>query len=122
MSTFVYQGKSSQGRAVKGQIEDSTEVEARIKLRAQRIIPIKVTLQSQGGITKKSEFSFGELFKTEPTVKGKDLQIFTRQFATLINSGIPIVQSIDILGTQTQSAVLKTVLAKVKASVEGGKR
>jgi type IV pilus assembly protein PilC len=123
MSTFSYLGKSSQGRAVKGQIEAATEVEARVKLRAQRIIPIKVVLQVQGGTSsKKVEYSFSQFFKTEPTVKSKDLQIFTRQFATLINSGIPIVQSIDILGTQTASPVLKMVLKKVKSSVEGGKR
>src|SRR5258708_4021954 len=119
MGLFLYQGKTSQGRLVRGQLEASTEMEARVKLRAQRIIPIKVV---EKGTQKKTGFDFQDIFKSEPRVKAKDLQIFTRQFATLINSGIPIVQSLDILGAQTQSPSLKKVLIKVKANVEGGKR
>jgi len=95
-------------------------MEARVKLRAQRIIPIKVV--EEGQQKKAASFDFNNIFKTEPKVKDKDLQIFTRQFATLINSGIPIVQSIDILAGQTQSPALKLVLVKVKSSVEGGRR
>jgi len=120
VSVFIYQGKTSQGRVVRGQLEASSEMEARVKLRAQRIIPVKVS--EKGQKKEAAQFDFNNLFKTEPTVKGKDLQVFTRQFATLINSGIPIVQSLDILGTQTQSPSLKKVLIKVKASVESGKR
>jgi type IV pilus assembly protein PilC len=121
LSVFVYQGKTSQGRIVKGEIEASTEVEARVKLRAQRVIPVKVLEKSQATAQDASS-SFANFFKVEPTVKSKDLQVFTRQFATLINAGIPIVQSLDILGTQSQSKVLKDILKKVKTSVEGGKR
>jgi type IV pilus assembly protein PilC len=120
MSLFLYQGKTSQGRLIRGQLEASSEMEARVKLRAQRVIPIKVV---EKRAKKEGEgFDINNIFKTEPSVKAKDLQIFTRQFATLINSGIPIVQSIDILGAQTSSPALKKVLIKVKANVEGGKR
>jgi len=120
MAQYLYQGKTSQGRVVRGQLEAASEMEVRVKLRAQRVIPIKVV--EKGTEKKAASFDINNLFKVEPKVKGKDLQIFTRQFATLINSGIPIVQSLDILGAQTQSPVLKKVLVKVKASVEGGKR
>lgn len=124
MSVFVYQGKTALGKVVKGQLEAASEIEARVKLRAQRVIPIKV--QEKGAAGAKKTFSanmdIGALLGIEPGVKQKDLQVFTRQFATLINSGIPIVQSLEILGGQGDSMALKNCLAKVKSNVEGGKR
>jgi type IV pilus assembly protein PilC len=61
-------------------------------------------------------------FKTKPKVKSKELQIFARQFATMINSGIPIVQSLDILTQQASSAGFRTVLSAIKVQLESGKR
>jgi type IV pilus assembly protein PilC len=55
-------------------------------------------------------------------VKVKDLQIFTRQFATLINSGIPVVDALKILGEGLRSGILKDAALKVKKSIEQGKK
>jgi type IV pilus assembly protein PilC len=111
----VYQAKSLDGRILKGHIEAASDTEARIKLRAQRLIPTRLHTQQ-----KKNYFAGLENFKTR--VKGKDLQVFTRQFATLVNSGIPIVQSVDILAGSTSNIHLSSALTRIKADIESGKK
>jgi type IV pilus assembly protein PilC len=115
MAVYVYQAKSLEGRVVRGQIDAASDTEARIKLRAQRLIPTRLQPQQ-----KKNYFAGLENLKTR--VKGKDLQIFTRQFATLVNSGIPIVQSIDILAGSTSNIHLASALKKIKSDIEEGKK
>lgn len=63
---------------------------------------------------KTSKFSFGG------GVKDKDIVIFTRQFATMIDAGLPLVQALDILSTQVESKTLSNTLAQVKVDVESG--
>src|SRR5690606_9517063 len=103
MPLYVYQAKSVDGRNVKGSIEAASDTEARIKLRAQRLIPIKMS-----SVEKKSYFSGLDNFRSR--VPSKELQIFTRQFATLVNSGIPIVQSIEILAGASSNPTLSSAL------------
>jgi type IV pilus assembly protein PilC len=122
MSLYSYQGKTSMGKQVKGNIEAANETEARVKLRAQRIIPVRVIEKSAmnaAGASKNSDIF--AMLGLEPKVKSKSLQIFTRQFSTLINSGIPIVQAIDILYKQAESVALKSCLLTVKGNLEKGK-
>ncbi len=119
MKSFSYKGKMISGKTISGDLEAANEIEARVKLRAQKIIPIKV---SEKGKTSDFGREVFEFLGLEPKAKSKDLQVFTRQFATLINSGVPIVQSLDILTQQTTSPVLKKVLQSVKTNVENGKR
>src|SRR5690606_10827573 len=103
MPLYVYQAKSVDGRNVKGSIEAASDTEARIKLRAQRLIPTRMNK-----VEKKNYFSGLDNFKSR--VPPKDLQIFTRQFATLVNSGIPIVQSIEILAGASSNPALAAAL------------
>jgi type IV pilus assembly protein PilC len=112
---FSYQAKTIDGKMIKGQVEAATDTEARIKLRARRMIPIRLHSANE----KKELFNFSA-FKGR--VNNKELQVFTRQFATLVNSGIPIVQSIEILGNGAQSELLASTLKKVKEDIEGGKK
>ncbi len=112
---YSYQAKSIEGNVVRGQIDAASDTEARIKLRAQRLIPMKLT-----PVEKVNYFKGLDNFRTR--VKGKDLQVFTRQFATLVNSGIPIVQSIDILAGSTSNPFLSETLTKIKNDIEGGKK
>ncbi len=115
MPMFTYQAKSLDGKLIKGHIDAATDSEARIKLRAQRLIPLKV-----GMYERRNYFQSLDNFRSR--VSSKDLQIFTRQFATLVNSGIPIVQSIDILAGATKNAMLAAALKKIKEDIEGGKK
>jgi type IV pilus assembly protein PilC len=54
------------------------------------------------------------------SVDGRDILIFVRQFATMIDAGLPLVQCLDILGSQTENAALRKVIFAIKARVEGG--
>jgi len=126
MPVYAFKGKSTNGKAVRGEIEATSESEAKVKLRSQRVIPLKVVVISGTGgsyIASKSIVSSGfALFGAEPKVKSKELQIFTRQFATMINSGIPVVQALEILQKQSSSRVLQVALTRVMENVESGKR
>src|SRR5690606_11512345 len=100
MPVFRFHAKALGGRLVKGEIDAATDMEARVKLRSQQLIPVKVALKGAKSTGHQSKSLFGG----PPKVKAKDLQIFTRQFSTLITSGIPVVQSLEILGGSSSSA------------------
>jgi len=117
MPRFQYQAKNSSGQIVAGDLEASSQQEAIIKLRAQQLLPVKLNLVASAGprIAKSSGALIGR-------VKGRDLQIFTRQFSTLINAGIPVVDSLKILSQGLRPGPLKEASAVVKNSIENGRR
>ena len=91
MAKYQYEAKSFTGKMYRGTIEAKDEAEIRIKLRAKQLVPLKMRVL-QG-----SEKNIDAVSFFNPKVKSKELQIFTRQFATLINAGIPILDSLKIL-------------------------
>ncbi len=117
MARFQYQARSMNGKISNGVIDARDEVEAKVKLRARQLMPINLKV-AMGPAS--SGDSLAALF--EHKVKSKDLQIFTRQFATLINAGIPIVDSLRILSESTPDKVLKESVLQIKASIETGRR
>ncbi len=117
MPKFQYQAKSPSGQMVQGEIEAGNQQEAIIRLRAQQLLPVRM-VQSGGSRSKTGKTT--SFFAAR--VKGKDLQIFTRQFATLINAGIPVVDSLKILSEGLRPGLLKEASAQVKTSIEGGRR
>lgn len=119
MAKFQYQAKNSAGQVVQGEIEAASQQEAIIRLRAQQLLPMRVTGAGGARPGAKKSSSVG-LFA--PSVKGKDLQVFTRQFATLINAGIPVVDSLKILSEGLRPGLLKEASAQVKTSIESGRR
>lgn len=121
MPSFVFQGKNAQGQVVKGQMDAATDIEARVKLRAQKITPIKVVLKGQESANK-FKFDVSAFFVKKIKVKPKDLQIFSRQFATMISSGIPIVQALEIMTVQMSNPGFRRVLKDIRGHLESGKR
>ncbi|MBK9040000.1 MAG: type II secretion system F family protein [Bdellovibrionales bacterium] len=115
MPIYIFQAKSTDGKFVKGEVEALNEAEARVKIRAQKMIPIKIT--ARGGLNK--ELKKFALFKD--SVSRKDLQIFTRQLAVLIGAGVPVVQSLEAMIQGARSPALGRVLEKVVEDVEKGK-
>lgn len=117
MAKYIYQAKNSSGQTLQGEIEALNPQEAMVRLRAQQLFPTKIMMapraKSAGG-AKITIFS--------ERVKGKDLQVFTRQFATLINAGIPVVDSLKILSEGLRPGLLKDASAKVRNSIESGRR
>ncbi|MBM4127021.1 MAG: hypothetical protein FJ247_06690 [Nitrospira sp.] len=62
----------------------------------------------------------GLSFKFGGGVNEKDLVVFTRQFGTMINAGLPLIQCLEILSTQSENATLRTAVGEIKGQVEGG--
>lgn len=110
MPLFSYIATNSQGETVKDTVDASDRKTAIEALRKQGL---HVTTLNEA--KRKGEISFGE-----GKVKSKDLVIFTRQLATLVNAGVPLVRSLSTLQAQSESKTLKKQLGAVVRKVEGG--
>jgi type IV pilus assembly protein PilC len=110
MPLFEYTARNpSNGQIQKGQVDLASKEEVTAFLRKQRMMMVSVR-----EAPKPIKISFGNSIKT------RDIVIFTRQFATMINAGLPLVQSLDILAKQTENAALKEVVRQVVFDVEAG--
>lgn len=109
-TVFIWEGKTRQGAVQKGELAANSKEDVMALLRKQNIQPINVTAKP-----KQITISFGA-----PKVTAKDIVIFTRQLATMIDAGLPLVQCLDILGQQTGSVALAKVVVQVRQDVEGG--
>ncbi len=118
MGRFAFQVKDRRGKLSQGEMEASTEMEVRLKLKAQNFEVVRLVQRSSAQAKKKTS-SAGITFGG---VNSKDLQIFTRQFATLINAGIPVVDGLKILADGLRPGLLKDAAYDVKTSLEEGKR
>ncbi|MCB0407477.1 MAG: type II secretion system F family protein [Bdellovibrionales bacterium] len=118
MPTFQFQAKAMNGKTVSGELDAATDVEARVKLRSQKLIPIKLKVKGGAGVDEKRGFSFGG----GESVKAHDLQVFTRQFAVLVNAGVPVVQSLQSMSEGGRSPALTRAIRVVLGEVEKGKR
>jgi len=116
MPTFRWQGVSPKGETLKGEMEATSREAVIVRLRTQRIQPIPAKIKEKGkGLDKDLRLpSFGA------PVKGHEIVVFTRQFATMINAGLPILQCLQILGSQSESAVFRKVINELKDDVESG--
>ena len=111
MATFVYSARTATGEMQNGTLEVKDRDEVVAALRKQRLVPLKIE-------EKKSSFDLGALMSGG--VSTRDIVIFTRQFATMINSGLPLVQSLDILAKQSENKALRKVIEQVLYDVESG--
>ncbi|MCC8985036.1 MAG: type II secretion system F family protein [Nitrospira sp.] len=111
MSTFTYVGRNRQGAVKKGELTAKTRDEAVDQLRKQQVVVTSLEEKSGGG---KFKLSLGS------GLTDKDLVVFTRQFGTMINAGLPLIQCLDILSTQSENKVLRETVGDVKNSVEAG--
>ncbi|MEA2626864.1 MAG: type pilus assembly protein PilC, partial [Candidatus Binatota bacterium] len=116
MAVFKWEGISPKGEPLKGEMEASTRDAVIVRLRSQRIQPLtgKIREKGKGLDTNLSIPGLGEKIKT------KDVVIFTRQFATMIDAGLPIVQCLEILQAQATLKPFRKVLQQVKDDVESG--
>jgi len=112
MPVYTWEGRTRQGTTKKGVMEAASEAAVMAQLRAQTITPIGVKAKA------KDLLEGLKLFKAGPNTR--DLVIFTRQFATMIDAGLPLVQCLSILGEQQPKAGFKEVILGVKAEVEQG--
>jgi type IV pilus assembly protein PilC len=113
--TFTWEGKTRTGESQKGEISAPSEKEAMAKLRSQQVTPSKV--KQKGKARKGFGFKLPDLTGGVPQ---KQIVVFVRQFATMIDAGLPLVQCLDLLGSQEPHKAFKKVIFAVKTEVESG--
>jgi len=112
-STYTYRVRDRQGKLVTGSLQADNERLVISKLQEMGYVPVAVQEKKKG--VGQIELSF------RPNhVKPKELAVFARQFATMVNSGLPILKALAILGDQTESKALATVVGEVRLDVERG--
>jgi len=109
---YVWKGRTVGGEIQTGELTLDSQDEALQALRKRRIIISSVR-------EKKADVKLA-MPKFGSTVSTRDLAIFTRQFATMINAGLPLVQCLDILSKQTEKAEFRNTIAQVMRDVEAG--
>jgi len=116
MAVYKWQGVSPRGEAMKGEMEATSREAVIIRLRSQRIQPKANTIREKGkGLDYQIPLpNFGS------PVKPKDVVVFTRQFATMIDAGLPIVQCLQILSAQAESPAFRKIIGEIKDDVESG--
>lgn len=109
---FEWKGKNPKGRKVRGEMEAETADQIRQNLQRRKITPTLVR--------KKPKDLFENIKFLQPKVKENDVIIFARQFSTMIDAGLPLLQCLDILQSQQDNPTFKKNLKKIKESVESG--
>ena len=111
MPTYTWQGKSKRGELKKGELVADNMAIARLQLRKLDIRPVRIQEKREKTAQK---------FVIRKKISKKSIVIFTRQFATMINAGLPLVQCLTILGNQQENAAFSRVLSQIKENVESG--
>ena len=119
MEIFTYKGISA-GKYVEGEVEALNQEEASHKLKEQKVIITNLTkLKKKKGDKKEKAkgkgFSFGK-----KKVKTEDILIFSKQFATMVKAGLPILEVLGMLRDQVESPAIKEVIEDIRKSLEGG--
>ncbi|MBI4743865.1 MAG: type II secretion system F family protein [Actinobacteria bacterium] len=114
MPFFDYRVKNKDGKLLTGTIESDALQSVITRLRQSGYLIIKVTEKAESGIYA------GKIFKKVRKVSLKDLTIFSRQFATMITSGLPLIRCLNILHQQTKNKNFKNVISQVQHDVESG--
>jgi len=110
MPTFAYSARPASGGDIQsGEVDLPTKDDVLAHIHKQKLIPVSVREKS-----KEISFHFGTGITT------RDIVIFTRQFATMINAGLPLVQSLDILAEQTENMALRKVISETLYDIESG--
>ncbi len=109
---YTWTGKNPKGRKVKGEMEAESSDQVKHSLERRKITPTK--------IKKKPKDLFENVKFLQPKVKDADVIIFSRQFSTMIDAGLPLLQCLDILQSQQENPTFKKNLKTIKESVESG--
>jgi len=109
MSTpFLWEGTDRNGKKVKGKSLANDEASVRADLRRQGVVPIRIRKQRKA------------LFAGSSKIQTSDIAIFSRQLATMLSAGIPLVQAFEIVGNGHENAAMQKLILSIKADVEGG--
>jgi len=106
---YLWQGTNKQGRRIKGQLTAESISQAKADLRRQGIAPLKVKKKPK------------DLFAPrKPKIKPADIAVFSRMLATMMSSGVPLMQAMQIIGEGHENASMQEMILAIKADVESG--
>ncbi|WP_240224536.1 type II secretion system F family protein [Rheinheimera hassiensis] len=108
LEAFTYKGVNRRGKKVDGEIKGTSIAEVKALLRQQGITP--------SGVKKKPKSLFGG----ERKISALDIAIFTRQIATMLGAGVPLVQSIDLIANGAENKSLRTLMQKISVKIQAG--
>jgi type IV pilus assembly protein PilC len=109
---YLWVAETKKGRKLKGELEAASEQIARSQLRKRNLKILK--------LKPKPKDLFENIAFMQPKVTNKDIVIFTRQFSTMIDAGLPLVQGLNILADQADNPTFRTILKQITKDVEGG--
>lgn len=109
---YDWKGKNPKGRTIKGEMEAENADQVRSSLQRRKITPVKVK--------PKPKDLFENIDALQPKVKESDVIVFSRQFSTMIDAGLPLLQCLEILHNQQENKTFKKILKDIKESVETG--
>jgi type IV pilus assembly protein PilC len=104
---YAWEGKDRKGNKVRGRLLAKNENEVRADLRRQSIVPVKIKKQQN-------------LFRTGGSVTPLDIAMFSRQLATMLAAGIPLVQAFEIVGVGHEKPAMQKLILDIKLNIEGG--
>ncbi len=105
---FLWEGTDRNGKRIKGKSLANDEAQVRADLRRQGVVPTRIKKQSKG------------LFAGGGKITTGDISIFSRQLATMLAAGIPLVQAFEIVGSGHENAAMQKLILAIKSDVEGG--
>lgn len=112
MPVFKWVAETKKGKVLKGELEAGDERIAQLQLKRRNLTIKKIKA--------KPKDLFENVAFFQPKITAKDVVIFTRQFSTMIDAGLPLVQGLTILAEQTENKTFQNVLKRVTKDVEGG--
>ena len=123
MPTFNFEGIDAQGHEVRSEVDAGTEQEALTRIRSMGVRPVKVAAKSGRGTAAPmvaGKRKSAGILSNLGGISSKSITQFTRQFATLIDAGLPIVRSLDILSNQQKTGPFKSAIEGISDDVKGG--
>jgi type IV pilus assembly protein PilC len=105
---FLWEGTDRNGKKIKGKSVANDEAQVRADLRRQGVVPTRIKKQNKG------------LFAGGGKITSADISIFSRQLATMLAAGIPLVQAFEIVGNGHENAAMQKLILSIKSDVEGG--
>ena len=109
---YLWVAETKKGRKLKGELEAASEQIAQAQLRKRNLKILK--------LKPKPKDIFENVAFMQPKVTNKDIVIFTRQFSTMIDAGLPLVQGLNILAEQAENPTFRGILKQLTKDVEGG--
>ena len=119
MPQYSYTAMNAHGKEIKGKINAASEEAAILDLKAKGLFPTSIKAAA-AVVAKKKKGSGFNMALGPIVVKKKDLTVFTRQLAILLDAGLPLIRSLRTLEKQSKDANLKIVLGQTADTVEGG--